>query len=242
MPIRNDALYVPSFWAWIACGGFGCQGGLGVGADEPPESSTVCSLFGLDAESVEKWSNSFSGWYPGVFDKSDGCLDDPSTVLVPLANGIELHVQFHPGDWCWSLWSDREPTRLELGNLGGHWCQPGLRWQEAASIAEVGRRTQPALLPLLLPLVWLTHGDDIDDVRPTVECAWSASGFVSDSAANTLAELWCNTAAGGRNYRWWNEESLGWVTDAEWSSRYAKRPADDVKRINRAIAAGISST
>ncbi len=241
MPIRNDALSIPSFWAWIAAGGLGCQGGLGVGDDEAPEASIICSLFGLDFESVDQWSNAFTGWYPGIFDTSDGYPEDPSTVLVPLANGIELRVEFHPGDWHWLLMTESGTTKLEFGNVGPHWSQPGLQWQEAASMAAAGRQTAPALLPLLLPLVWLTQGDDIVTARSTVEGAWYASGFVNSSTARTLAELWCGTAAGGRNYRWWQDQRLGWVSDAEWSSRYFKRPSDDVKRLNRVIALRVST-
>jgi hypothetical protein len=241
MPIRNDALPVPSFWAWIAAGGLGCHGGLGVGDNEPPEASTISSLFGLDHESVEQWSNAFSGWHPRVFHESDGYLEDPSGIFAPLCNGIELRVEFHPGDWYWAVATDCEQKSVILGNVGGHWSQPGLRWQEAVAMSEVGNATTPLLLPLLLPLVWLTRGDDIATARSTVEDAWSASGLVNSATAKTLAELWSETAAAGRKYQWRHDVLLGWVTDAEWSVRHFKRPPDDVKRLNRLITLGIST-
>jgi hypothetical protein len=231
MPIRNDALTCPSFWAWIAEGGLGCHGGLGM-CGAPPEQETVCALFSLDPDVVEQWSNEFTGWYPEILDESDGCVDNPSAVLIPCRNGIDLRIEFHPCDWSWFIESRTTGYKVLLGNVGPHWSQPGLRWQEATSLA---RASTPAILPLLLPMIWLTEGDDVGASVAAIAEAWSASKHVKGPAANTLARLWCEGAADGRAYRWWREPSLDWVTDSEWSSRYVKRPHPLLQELNRVL-------
>ena len=39
-----------------------------------------------------------TGYYDGVFDESDGYIDNPNTIKMILSTGNELFIEFHPGD------------------------------------------------------------------------------------------------------------------------------------------------
>jgi hypothetical protein len=233
MPFRQEVLDNRLFWALVFGAGFGQIG-------EPPEMEAICSLLGVDPDAVEEWSNQLTGWYPGIFDDSDGCVQDPSAVRVPLAGGVDLTVEFHPGDCYWMLTDDREPSPAALANVGPHWALPGLRWQEAVAASDAIDRSSgdgAIALLLLLPVVWLTNSDDVDSARRTVANAWSGSGHVRGSGAPLLADLWVRAVRGGHKYCWWVAPGLGWVTDAHWSSRGVQRSPGEVQRINRLVSA-----
>lgn len=234
MPIRQDALENPLFWAFIASGTLGCHGGIGCGSESPPDIDFVDSLFGVATEAVEAWSNPFTGWCPGIFDESDGWVEDPSVVHLPLAGDVDLAIAFYPGEWHWSLARHGDDAAIDLGNVGPHWMQPAFRWAEAVTLAERARKATPLALALLLPQVWLTSGDDIETARRTVESAWAASALVSRESASTFAELWV-AAAHQSDYHWWNEPGVGWVNDISWSTRHRERPADELRTLNHLL-------
>lgn len=200
----------------------------------------ICSLFGVDAASVDTWSNEFTGWHPGTLDESDGTVDDPPVVCALLANDITLRIEFHPGSWYWLLGNARTSSWEIIGILGPHWSQPGLRWHEAAAMANVARVEGTAPMPLLLPLVWLTQDDDVHAARDAVFAGWSSVSPADEATALRLAELWSQAVAGGQRFRWWQKQSVGWVTDSENSSRFEGRPIADLRKLNRLVSDAIA--
>jgi hypothetical protein len=229
MPIRDDILNDRRFWAALYRSSFGQIG-------DSEETSPACSLLGVDEESTLSWWQEFTGWHPGIFGESEGHSDDPAAVRISLANGAELRVEFHPGDRWWFL---RGPggNQTMMANIGPHWALPGLRWQEAVALASAAPLPRWMPILLLLPIVWLTAGDDVQATRRAAESAWSASGLLSSLSATAMADLWTQAVGGGRDYRWYRAPEVGWVCDAHWSSRSEKRPKEEIILINRIITA-----
>ncbi|PWU19558.1 MAG: hypothetical protein C5B50_06230 [Verrucomicrobia bacterium] len=228
MPVRNDILAERRFWATLYGGAFGQIG-------DPPEAKVVYSLLGVEEQSVIGWYREVTGWYPGIFEKSDGYSEDPAEVQVPLA-GADLRVEFHPGDWYWFL-RRRDRTEAMLANIGPHWRLPGLRLQEAADLAAAANAASWTATLLLLPVVWLTAGDNADAAGSMAETAWLASGLLSSSPAREMAAFWAKAVEGGRAYRWRKLPNVGWVCEAEWSTRSQARPLNEVTLINQQIDA-----
>jgi hypothetical protein len=230
MPQRQDVLVDRRFWASLYCGAFGQVG-------EPPEPAPVCSLLEVSERDALDWYHQFTGWYPGIFDKSDGYSEDPATIQLDLANGVQLRVEFHPGSQNWFLRGENSAEAM-LANIGGHWALPGLRWQEAVAIGNAAPRDGWMAALLLLPVVWLTAGDDVGAARQAAESAWMASHLVAPSPASALAELWVRAVEGGRDFRW-RQLSAGWLCDAHWSTRSEGR--SEAALLNRLVAAAGSA-
>ncbi len=230
MPIRDDIFNERRFWAGLYAGAFGQVGA-------PPEPAVICSLLGVDEPDTIRWWNEFTGWYPGIFEESDGYSDDPATVRVALANDVELRIEFHPGDNDWFLRG--AAVEASLADIGPHWALPGLRWQEAAAMASATSLASWVPMLLLWPIVWLTVDDDIEHARRAAELAWSASGLLLSPLAAPMVDLWTKAVEGGRKYRWYRKPEIGWVCSASWSSRSEKRPAADLELINRLITAAV---
>ena len=53
-----------------------------------------------------------TGYYDGVFDESDGYIDNPNTIKMILSTGNELFIELHPGDTIYYLGQE------ELGCTG----------------------------------------------------------------------------------------------------------------------------
>lgn len=73
MPLRPDVLTDRRFWAFI----FGTTYGV---VDDDAAQAAICASLALKPSDTEEWSNDFTGWYPGIFDKSDGYQEDPSAL------------------------------------------------------------------------------------------------------------------------------------------------------------------
>jgi hypothetical protein len=230
MPLRQDVLGDRRFWASLYAGAFGQVG-------ERPEPAAFCSLLEVDEQDALEWDHEFTGWYPGIFDESDGYSDDPATVRLDLANNVQLRVEFHPGDEYWFL-RGPDAAQAMLANIGPHWALPGLRWQEAVAIGDATPENGWVAALLLLPVVWLTHGDDVREARLAAESAWVASDLVSPASASALAELWVSAVEGGRDFRW-KRVAGDWLCDAHWSARSNGR--SEAALLNRLIAAAGSA-
>jgi hypothetical protein len=232
MPLRPDVLGDRRFWAALYSGAFGQT-------REPPESAAFCSCLAVDEQGTLEWYQQFTGGYPGIFDDSDGYSDDPATAPLRLANGVQLLVEFHPGDQYWYLRS-KDGVKVLLANIGPHWALPGLRWQEAVAIGDAAPHDGWMAVLLLLPTVWLTAGDNVRSARRAAESAWAASNLVDPSSALALAELWASAVAGGRDFRW-QRVSRDWLCDAEWSTRSDRRSKSESRLVNRLVRGASSS-
>lgn len=105
-------------------------------------------------EEVEIWWNRFTGYYEGVLDESDGYLEEPTTLEMPLAQDKILKIEFHPGDILYFI-NDRE-----IGSTGPHWKLQTIPYREAKQLLalEYGRQ----LFLLLLPLTVIRKGEEAD--------------------------------------------------------------------------------
>jgi hypothetical protein len=227
MPVRQDVLGDPRFWAGVHCGA------LGQINPQEPDTAAYCTALGISESDAAAWFNQFTGPF---INERDGQSDDPMIVSLPLAGGVQVSVEIHPGDHYWWL-RETNGASVMLANIGPHWQLPGLRWAEAEEIARTAPGTNAEVLLLMLPTVWLTDDEDHKAVRRAVGAAWVASGLVGVGSATKLAEMWASAVAGGREYPWRQAPIGAWVSTAEWSSRSGRRPESERATINRLVAA-----
>lgn len=227
MPVRQDVLDDPRFWA-------GVHGeALGQISPQEPDSAAYCAALGVTESDAVAWFDEFTGPF---IDERDGHSDDPAIVSLPLAGSVELSVEIHPGNQYWWL-RESIGVAVFLANVGPHWQLPGLRWSEAEEIARAAPGRNPHALLLMLPTIWLTDAEDHSTVRRLVSEAWVASGVVGAGSATTLSEIWASAVAGGREYPWHQGCRGEWVSTAEWSTRNVRRPEQERATISRLIAA-----
>jgi len=129
-----------------------------------------------------------------------------------------------------------EGVDTELAELSGHWRLPGLRWQEAVASGRAAPADNALVVLLLLPIVWLTAGEDAGAARSAAELAWTNSGLVSGQSASALAELWAQEASYGSDYAW-RPTPAGWACSAEWSTRGDGTDAGAAALVNHLVRA-----
>jgi hypothetical protein len=236
MIINHDVLINPKFWASYCCIHFGNSGGS---FDE----NLTHEALQVNKEETLAWWNRLTGGDEGVLDELAGEDEeeayDPSTLEIKFRRGVSLAVEFHPGDTFYRL-VDSDGSRELLGNVGPHWLLPMLRWEEAVSLsagAELELNVPPEshsslVLLLLLPGVWLSEGDIMEEGRDYVKRAWSQTALVDSHGAGVLAQLWSEGMNVVNKYRWWQEGAAGWITNAESSLRYVGAPAAQLRKIN----------
>lgn len=233
MIVSHETLTNPMFWIGYLCSSFGQVG-------EPFELGEVVEVFGVAERRAVRWWHDFTGWYEGIFEKSDGEVADPSTLTLEFRRGVKLSIEFHAGDTYYRLNAPDDLPEL-VGNVGPHWILPALRWPEAVALARGAAADSPpqslgqTALLLLLPCAWLTEGDDLGRAGDLVKKTWLASNLVGSREAGILTRAWARAVDVRNDYRWWPNGEAGWVTDAEWSVRHVKKPLADVKRINRLL-------
>ena len=86
----EEVLCKKDFFIWFIMNSFP------VGVDEKNDMSiydVIEENYTFDMD----WYNKFTRYYDGVFDETDGYVDTPNAIFVPLNNG-ELIIEFHPGD------------------------------------------------------------------------------------------------------------------------------------------------
>jgi hypothetical protein len=234
---RQEVLTQPEFWASYY------MSGLEVLSDREPDYGHLCALLSVDKAQAEAWWEKFTGWYPGIFDQSDGWVDDPATVSFR-ANGVELLTQFYPGDTVYLLKGIDQQEAVMFGIRGPHWRLPMLRWSEARSIAAqaevpgdtpAGTGSSLAML-LLVPGVWISAGDDEKVVAQELQEAWRGSRLVDDEIARLLTNMWSDLASQAPKNRWWQTADCGWLTDAEHCFRWAREEPASVRSINCLIS------
>jgi hypothetical protein len=226
VPVRQDVLGDPRFWAGVHCAA------LGQINPHEPDTAAYCNALGVSESDAAAWFDAFTGPF---IDARDGQSDDPAIVSLPLTGSIQAGVELHPGDMYWWL-REANGASVKLANVGPHWQLPGLRWAEVEEIARAAPGRNAEVLLLLLPTVWLTDDEDHAAVRHAVRAAWGASGLVGAGSAIKLSEKWASAVAGGREYPWRQGPGGEWVSTAEWSSRSVRRPERERATINRLVA------
>ncbi|WP_257461551.1 hypothetical protein [Archangium lipolyticum] len=225
MPLDNSLMNDPRFWAGHLCSSFGQIG-------DPFEPAKVVSAFGIASEkALLNWWHGATRYDADTFDETDGILEDPTRVEVPLPRGVLLQVLIHPGLAEYKLSSPGSEPLL-LGEAGPHWRLPLLRYEEWMSLAD-----SPHAQGLLLPGAWVTQGVDLETMRRSVEALFSKLGARDLQAARSLSKDWCQTMTHASEHKWWHEEPLGWVTDCEHSTRAAaSKDKALVQRLNALLA------
>ena len=214
---RPDLLESPAFWAIH----FDLQAGGG---------SPLERLFGLSPESLQAfWREELKDSVPG-----DSHLYPCYRLRLPLPGGASASVEYrrHPEDSGLDYFVHRPswPEPLLLGSREGHFMLPALRWEEVIQIAEAVRRVSdhPALhraaVPLLFPALCLSPDDDLVRIGDRLRLAWAELGVADPAHLDDLVGRMIE--ASRVDFRWWEDDLLGWVNDSPWSLRNPRVTTD----------------
>ena len=233
MPEQQVILRDPRFWAVTFAELLGQIG-------PHPDRDVIYPLFGLREEDAQNWFTQTMKWDAVDVRVSDIGVDPPVITRIPLANAVELSIEWNLGDIDWYL---RAPDLGEarFANIGGHWLLPGLRLREALAIAAAAPEPRWRVTLLLLLVVWLTEGDNADLAKKAITSAWRASKLVPPEKAPLLADLWVEAVEEADDYLWRNSPA-GWICDAENSPRAEHRDPAEIARINQLIARASTSS
>jgi len=161
------------------------------------DTNVVAEAIGLSDDDVLPWWHDLSGYYDGIFDESDGDLERPKTIAIPLEAGRQLDIELHAGSLRYLMVS-REGARESLAVLDGHWMLPEFSWREIEVLASAAERRGVvpgvAVTLLLLPLGSPYANSDLDRIEPAVREATLKLGFASEEGAAALAVEWRRTA------------------------------------------------
>ncbi len=82
-----------SFWSGFIVSSFptSLDGETDMGLSELMEEN---ELVDMDID----WWNDFTKYYDGVFEETDGYIDDPEILICKLTDKQTLKIEFHPGD------------------------------------------------------------------------------------------------------------------------------------------------
>lgn len=218
MKADPKALREPRFWAGFLCTSFGQMG-------DPIDGQEACRAFGVSEQAAQKWWRTFTGWYDGILDETDGWLENPSGVAAALTTRLNLEVETHPGGTDYFVSAVKPARRQRVGDVGPHWRLPMFRWEEAS-------RFPAHALVLALPGLWLKGTEA--GCRAAVESAFHALPLKDTKAAARLTDQWLGAVSEGRRYRWSRSATLGWVSSAHWSTRsvQAAKQGEDVRALN----------
>jgi hypothetical protein len=138
---------------------------------------------------------------------------------LPLPSRYSALVEYeaYPEDFgiAYSISHPSWDAPLLLSRYPSAYDWPPLRWEESVLIADAvkGESGDPfigrAALPLLFSGVWLTHGDDLNEVRTRLSLAW---GELQVTKSDYLAEMAARMVeARGVLEPWRHDSNLGWV-------------------------------
>ena len=118
------------------------------GYDAAAEISVSELMQELYTEETGHWWDRFTGYYEGIFEESDGYVDDPATLEEPLRQDKVLKIEFHPGDILYYI------NDVQVGSTGPHWKLQTIPYQELEPLFSLPAGRQ--LFLLLLPLAFIT--------------------------------------------------------------------------------------
>lgn len=96
-------------------------------------------------ENVEiSWWDTFTGYYNGILEESDGYLENPTTFIASIGTNEILKIEFHPGDIVYYI------NNKKIGSIGPHWELQGLPYYKIKNLLLHKNGIQ--LFFLLLPL------------------------------------------------------------------------------------------
>ena len=148
------------FWAYFLSTSYPC--GLLERTDE-----TMYDLVQQVLPVDTQWSDTFTKSYDGVFEDSDGYLNDPTTLVASLEGDDVLEIEFHPGDTIFYINGE------EIGCTGPHWKLWVLSCERIRRLLALP--DGPVLFQLLLPMAVLTP-EEAAEIRPLLLQHLSALG------------------------------------------------------------------
>lgn len=122
------------------------------------DEKTDMSLIELieENETIDtSWWNNFTKYYDGVFEETDGYIDDPETLSCNLTSAQTLKIEFHPGDTIYYI-NDRQ-----IACTGGHYNIQIFPFENLSNFLEDKR-----IFLLLLPLTVIdkTNADKATEI------------------------------------------------------------------------------
>lgn len=114
------------------------------------EEEDVCAselMQELYTEETGNWWNTFTGYYDGVLDESDGYLAEPTTLNVSLSQDKTLKIEFHPGDILYFI------NEEQVGSTGPHCELQTIPYSDVEQLLSLENGRQ--LFLLLLPLAYI---------------------------------------------------------------------------------------
>ena len=121
----------------------------------------VGDIYQLDFGSITAWVNEFTGYYDGVMDENDGCLDNPNFFKTEIRKDLTFKIEFHPGDTLYFI------NDINIGSTGPHWMLYCFKWCELLKLIN-GSNNEELLFWLLLPMVGITPNDEINEINKVI--------------------------------------------------------------------------
>ena len=207
--LRNELLADSTFWAahmWNIS-----RGPLAKG-----EADSLDMAFGLSTDKIEKfYRNELSN------------EDEWPLFSIQCCHGYTIEIEYsnEPEDYqlTYRICKNHFDKSVCVGKSGGHWQLPALRWSEliaicrTARIASVQENAFACTLLLLLPSVWITVDDKLDEIRFQLIKAWQCVISIEFEQAKVISDLIVEFSHS--EVRWSRDENLGWINDSIASVR-----------------------
>lgn len=233
--VDTKILTNPDFWFCYLVSSFGQIG-------EPFAPEFLSNIFNINEENTIEWWNTFTGYYEGIFDETDGQVENPNTISIEFQNQVNLAIEFHAGDTYYYLENSITNESANLGTIGGHWILPMLRWNEIVSLSQNVKSDSSIrdyssfVMLLMLPCIWLTKDEDFEEVKKVLVTAWTNTGLANQQNAE-LITLKFSEAVDARQdeFYWFLDSENNWVTNAEWSSRFSDETNQNAKLVTKLL-------
>lgn len=158
---------------------------------------------------------------------------------LPICDGYGLSLSFDHNLITFSLdfiAPNEDPVNIAFDDQA-HWHPHVLRWSELETICRAialhdSELSHPGWVVLLLyRFAPICVNDDIEAITATLEAAWRRIGGLSDNDITTFIE---RMDARDADFRWREDESVGWVIEQDddsraWKGLYTLRSADNEK-------------
>lgn len=163
------------FWfSYFSC----AYGQLGPTVDP----DVLSEALGVSESDALDWWHTFTGWYDGVLDETDGQTDKPGMLHLMVASDSELRVEAHPGDIYVRLASANGHV-ADVANFGPHWVISGWTLENAVEVAG----GNPFALLILAPLIRSIPHADRSAAAALLRDALVTSGLTDSRGASVLA-------------------------------------------------------
>lgn len=233
--VDTKILTNPDFWFCYLVSSFGQIG-------EPFAPEFLSNIFNINEENTIEWWNNFTGYYEGIFDETDGQVENPNTISIEFQNQVNLVIEFHAGDTYYYLENSITKEFVNLGTIGGHWILPMLRWNEIVSLSQNVksdssiRNYSNLIMLLMLPCIWLTKDEDFEEVKKVLAQAWINTGLANQQNAELITLKFSEAVDARRDeFYWFLDSEHNWVTNAEWSSRFSDETNQNAKLVTKLL-------